>query len=274
MIFHSSRAAASAIQEPIAETTSISEYPNTAGGLKGLISDLIRDANQKDGNGAAALFRSLEIPNHAAWFTAKFGSQEGPSLARQYEKEWPSHPDSLRAFLNGFNQWTQITVSMESFRSEWNPRYLHDFVFRAMKEPNPIYTAKLANCAGVFTIGDFLFIDGRFRVVDPLVWNALSTVPAIPVISAKRFPLLQKISNSQPVYPQDAKDHHIQGTVRMDAIIATNGTIRDIRVISGNPALIQAAVAAVSRWRFAPLWRKGQPVEVKTAISVDFRLEQ
>ncbi|MEJ2378431.1 MAG: energy transducer TonB [Pseudolabrys sp.] len=80
------------------------------------------------------------------------------------------------------------------------------------------------------------------------------------------------IYGPKPDYPQLARMARIQGTVRLAALIATDGTIKDLKVISGHPLLIKAALAAVQQWRYQPTLLNGQPVEVETTIDVKFAL--
>lgn len=82
------------------------------------------------------------------------------------------------------------------------------------------------------------------------------------------------IYGPKPVYPQLAKLARIQGTVRLEALIAADGTIKDLKVVSGHPLLVKAALGAVERWRYRPTLLNGQPVEVETEIDVNFALEQ
>ena len=80
------------------------------------------------------------------------------------------------------------------------------------------------------------------------------------------------IHTARPIYPQRAKDNLIQGTVKLQAIIARDGTLQSIEVISGHCWLVEAAVEAVSKWRYKPTQLEGQPVEVITTIDVIFTL--
>jgi periplasmic protein TonB len=77
----------------------------------------------------------------------------------------------------------------------------------------------------------------------------------------------------QPVYPAIARIMHLSGTVRLRAIISTDGRIRELEVISGNPYLQGAAVAAVREWRYRPTLLSGVPTEVETLITVNFILD-
>lgn len=75
-----------------------------------------------------------------------------------------------------------------------------------------------------------------------------------------------------PEYPPLAKMARIQGTVRLEAIIAKDGTIQDLKVLSGHPLLVRAALDAVKQWRYQPTLLNGEPVEVVTEIDVNFTL--
>jgi protein TonB len=78
----------------------------------------------------------------------------------------------------------------------------------------------------------------------------------------------------KPVYPPLAIIARIQGTVRLEAIINKDGTIQDLKVLSGHPLLVKAAIEAVARWRYQPTLLNGDPVEVLTEIDVNFCLPQ
>jgi TonB family protein len=77
----------------------------------------------------------------------------------------------------------------------------------------------------------------------------------------------------QPTYPPIAAQSGVSGTVRLHAIIAKNGTIRKLAVVSGPPLLLQSATDAVKQWRYRPTLLNGQPVEVDTTIDVKYKLK-
>lgn len=54
-----------------------------------------------------------------------------------------------------------------------------------------------------------------------------------------------------PKYPDLAKKMNIHGTVRVEAVVRPNGSVKSTRVLGGNPVLVNAAVEAVEKWRFA-----------------------
>ena len=76
----------------------------------------------------------------------------------------------------------------------------------------------------------------------------------------------------EPVYPYLAKVTHREGRVDLRALIATDGRIGSLEVLSGDPLLIQSALSAVSEWRYRPTLLNGEPVEVETYITVIYTL--
>jgi protein TonB len=68
-----------------------------------------------------------------------------------------------------------------------------------------------------------------------------------PVQSA---PERKVISRFAPSYPELAKRMHIQGTVKVEAIVRPNGTVKSTRVLGGSPVLVDAASDAVKKWKF------------------------
>jgi protein TonB len=80
------------------------------------------------------------------------------------------------------------------------------------------------------------------------------------------------LNRVQPVYPPLAKQARIQGNVVLHAIIAKDGSIQELQVLSGHPLLVQAALDAVRQWRYQPTLLNGDPVEVDTTVTVVFTL--
>jgi periplasmic protein TonB len=97
-------------------------------------------------------------------------------------------------------------------------------------------------------------------------------------------PVLQKMKVSQgvaqglilkrvaPEYPKNALMMRIEGAVELSATISKEGNIRDVKVLSGNAQLSQAAVQAVKQWKYKPYLLNGEPVEIQTQITLDFKL--
>jgi TonB family protein len=77
-----------------------------------------------------------------------------------------------------------------------------------------------------------------------------------------------------PVYPERAQAQGIQGTVLLEAVIFKDGSLGALRVLNklADPDLVDAAIEAVKNWRYEPTLLNGQPIEVVTTITVNFRL--
>ena len=99
-----------------------------------------------------------------------------------------------------------------------------------------------------------------------------SNKPAKKVHVAPGVMAAQRISGKNPVYPQEAKDQRLQGTVVLEATIGKDGSVEDLHVVSGPPQLQQSSIDAVKTWMYKPFLLNGDPVEVETQISVVYTL--
>ncbi len=86
----------------------------------------------------------------------------------------------------------------------------------------------------------------------------------------------RKLHDVRPVYPDSMRQAGIEGVVPMEAIIAQDGTVQSVRVLSAqvHPDLAIAATDAVRQWRFDPTLLNGVPVEVAMTVTVQFKLPE
>lgn len=75
-----------------------------------------------------------------------------------------------------------------------------------------------------------------------------------------------------PQYPEEARQQRVQGPVVLNAWVGTDGSVREVKVISGDPQLVHAAADAVRQWRFQPHHFRGKPTDFETRITVNFSL--
>jgi TonB family protein len=80
------------------------------------------------------------------------------------------------------------------------------------------------------------------------------------------------VKQPAPVYPPQARADGISGVVRLSVLIAKDGTVRNIEVVSGHPLLAAAAIDAVRQWVHSPTLLNGEAVEVATSVDVNFSL--
>jgi protein TonB len=81
------------------------------------------------------------------------------------------------------------------------------------------------------------------------------------------------ISSVSPIYPILAKNQHVSGDVRVDALIDANGRVTTMKVISGPALLHQAAMDALSKWKYQPAALDGKPVPMHLTVTLQFRLQ-
>jgi protein TonB len=73
----------------------------------------------------------------------------------------------------------------------------------------------------------------------------------------------------EPIYPRTASG--AEGTVKIHATVGRDGTVKNLKVVSGPPPLTAAAIEAAQYWRYIPALRNGDPVETEADISIEFR---
>jgi len=102
------------------------------------------------------------------------------------------------------------------------------------------------------------------------------TAHRAPATLASQRVTLQNTSAPQPkepTYPLLGRQMKVQGSVLLQAFIAADGTIRDLRVLSGPAILASAAREAAQGWQFKPYLQNGRPVETQAKITVNFTIK-
>jgi len=134
------------------------------------------------------------------------------------------------------------------------------------QDPAPPLPTPLAVAPTVVTSND--------SALSGLMSSASSSLPkaslAIPKISqgVTQGLLIKRV---QPKYPPAALVAHTQGAVQIEATITREGNVTNLKVLSGDPVLSRAALEAVRQWRYKPYYLDGQPVEIETQITVNFK---
>jgi protein TonB len=153
-----------------------------------------------------------------------------------------------------------------------------DHVVQIVENPEPPTTGL---GAGRWVIGA---IPGGTQATSAIV-NSLPGGTGLPPLPEPRVPAKVRmireggeviaakcLRQTKPVYPPMAILARVQGTVVLQAIIGRDGTVQDLKVVSGPALLIRAAMEAVKTWRYQPTLLNSEPVDVLTEISVNFTL--
>jgi protein TonB len=158
-------------------------------------------------------------------------------------------------------------------------------------DPAPLYELRLIKGNQFRRLFPFAYVDGGFRfILSPKMEEFVPSLPRKlprsaspggensdelpePRIQVGGSVTAAKImSRVSPQYPTVARNEHLQGTVRLHAIIGKDGNIKNLKVIKGYCSLAEASVEAVRKWRYQPTLVNGQPVEVDTTVDVIFQL--
>ena len=80
------------------------------------------------------------------------------------------------------------------------------------------------------------------------------------------------IKKVAPIYPQQAMQMHLQGSVVLEANISKEGKITNVKTVSGDAVLARAAADAVRQWKYKPYVLNGEAVGIQTEVTVKFTL--
>lgn len=112
--------------------------------------------------------------------------------------------------------------------------------------------------------GDAPDISRFARLFDAVFWGGIRVAPTE---QQKHL-----VASVPPNYPEVARLAGIEGEVTLRVLIGEDGTVRDLRPVSGPPVLARAAMRAVEQWHYAPALVDGRPVDVVTTVTFAFHL--
>lgn len=110
-------------------------------------------------------------------------------------------------------------------------------------------------------------MQGQPATAPPFDWKG-----APPVRVGGDITVPERVKYVPPVYPAEAQQARISGVVILDAIIDENGDVAMTRVLRGIPLLDQAALDAVSQWKYTPTKLNGVAVPVQMTVTVTFSI--
>ena len=98
--------------------------------------------------------------------------------------------------------------------------------------------------------------------------STLLILTAFMVCSSLAFGVDRKIKNRvNPSYPEIAKRSHVSGSVKLEVVIAADGSVKNVKAMGGHPMLIEAATNAVKMWKYEP------GIETTTVVEIKFTLD-
>lgn len=82
----------------------------------------------------------------------------------------------------------------------------------------------------------------------------------------------QMLSSYAPSYPVEAARAGVEGIVKLDVMVAPNGNVETVKIISGAPMLTAVSISAVKGWHYGETLLGGQPIEAEQYVTLVFRL--
>jgi TonB family protein len=268
------------------------DYPNSASGLEHLIRDILKAQESNDGVHADALLKSLVLTDPRGWYDRVFGVDVGNEPVATYEKSAAAVSPSVGRVLLDAETRNFTVVSVVRFDKSCDDNAGEDAfgILHARVDPVPLYEVRLLNGNRFIRLFAFAYVEDGFRYIitpkmDGKVFHSpASNNPAAKATDPKVIDSRIRVGGAvqaaklvhrvQPDYPQIARNERLQGTVRLHALIAKDGSLARLYVVKGYCSLADSSLKAVSQWRYVPTVFNGEPVEIDTEIEVTFQLRQ
>ncbi|HTB91438.1 MAG TPA: energy transducer TonB [Candidatus Sulfotelmatobacter sp.] len=289
ILFPAAKACAQAptVQQPAAATAqsaAIGSYSDSTSGLEHLLKDIIKAQRENDAARAEALLKSLILPDYTHWYYENFDD----GIAKLSVAAYAANVNSLtaqlaRVFLDAQSKdFQRIEAVRYGKNCDDNASELTFAMLDGRLKEFPIYEGRLFKGGEFLRLFAFVYVDEGFRflIVPKFEQVVKSEARAREESAAKRLLIggnvqaARLLNRVQPAYPSVARDEHLSGTVKLHAVIGTDGSVESLRVLSGRCSLARASVDAVRHWRYQPTLLNGAPVEVETEIDVIFSLQR
>jgi len=270
------------------------DYPDSPSGLEHLAKDIIKAQRTNDGARAAVLLKSLVLIEPRDWYDQVFGGDVAEESETLYEKSAASIAPTLANFFLNATAQDLAEVRVVRFDKSCDDNAGEDVfgILHARLQPVPLYELRLLNGNKFVRLFAFAFVDGGFRFIitpkmdgrvfhrdssgdraAPQATSAEKAKASAPRLKVGGAVQAAKLTHRvQPTYPDVAREEHLEGTVRLHALLGKDGSLRQVYVIKGYCSLADSAVRAVAQWRYVPTLFNGEPIEVDTEIDVTYSL--
>jgi len=283
-----------ATQTPTSPTNPMKlDFPDSTSGLEHLAKEILKAQKDGDSARASALAQTMILPDPAAWYLQTFGPGIANDEGAKYAADRNRLPAEILTFFFGALQNHNTDVAAARFTETCDDN-AGETAFGTLQlriQPIPLYELRFRNGDHFLRMFALVYVDGGFRfVLAPKIPNHFpysprparnpdasggssdSDPPATRIRQGGSVQAAKLVNRVQPQYPPIAREEHLQGTVRLHAIIDKGGFVSHLVVLQGYCSLAKSSVEAVSKWRYTPTLFTGQPVEVDTTIEVTFTL--
>jgi TonB family protein len=244
--------------------------------LRSQMTTALAAARQRDQAKLKEIGRSWMIPDYELWFKAMFEEGTGAAMASAYGANLESTEKLLPRLLEWLaRQEGELVIEDAKTLPKRSDSWCGEKLESLLKSDLALYRVSVGKGDSPGLQGGR--VAGDYRRLDcPSL--GLAGPPPHPMSEILRVGgnvmAARNIKKVAPVYPREARAAGISGKVLLHAIIGKDGGIQALEVISGPPALKEAALDAVRQWKYQVTFLKGNPVEVDTTIDVLFAINR
>lgn len=252
--------------------------------LRSIVERGLTAARLHDESNLGEVTHALTIPQPATWFVATFGEEQGAKMASAYQAALGREEKKLPWLFERLTKREgELLIQNAATTKSLVSSTCAQSLLSSAKGKSSFYRVGLEwnngpNIRGFWSLGYFTLVGGTYRRLDCEVLGlgsdgteASGLLQGLPILRVKASVQATKIVHSvAPAYPQEAERDRISGTVRLHLVLAKDGTVEEIEVLSGHPLLRDSAVEAVRQWRYRPTLIDSRPVEVDTIVEVTF----
>lgn len=266
------------------------KYPNSEKGFKALIDDAMEAAKKDDQTRLLELTETMVLPNSDKWFRRVFGDDFGSTYAEGYAKKKDGLRIDLGSLFLSIAKTDNANLQTLRLDSLCKNTLLDEYaILLARENHEPLSVVRIQIQGTTRTLRFFAYSDGAFRYLGniglpvhskPAEVIDLASIVVLPdrIKLDGRSEEAQIIKKIQPIYPIEAREARVQGTVRLQAIISKEGRVIDLVAISGPCELTEAAYKAVLQWTFRPTMLKSpsdgeyHAVEIECVFNIVFNI--
>jgi TonB family protein len=254
-------------------------YTNTTDGLQKQIDDILQSIKAKNVTKEEELIHNLMIPQNSAWFMNEYGPGFGASLAGAYEREVPGLEQIIKNTYEGNVERGWTTPKLLRFENPDTTNWPTDSFLNSMNKIVPLYQTAFDGSATTFYMplkssanrrlpsgdldGFFVYDQGSFRFIPENVFMKLPSERPIRIKLGMNVMNSKLLTTPRFQYPEEAIQKHISGKVMIHMVIDTQGNIKELKAVQGDPILSGAVSDDMKTWRFEPTKLDGDPVEVE-----------
>lgn len=251
--------------------------PDSPAGLQSQLEAIVKIKNKKELKRREQLIRDLRIQDPDAWFASAFGNDDGEKLAATYKSSWEDFEDHFTNIIANLAEAGQTHVSVKEISLSATAAVAgqNEFAATDAKPAIVFYSASATkgSMPGSGLPGIYTYDQGAFRLVNWQTLYELSYMKPMRIRIGGNVAAAKLVKKVDPIYPALAGNNMVSGTVVLHVVLTRDGQVSQVNLVSGPSELVDASMNAVRQWRYQPTLLNGDPVEVDTMVSVQFKLK-